>query len=248
MGSQAHLLCCGRFDGLVRERHMGGTYVTTDLGRPLIFRSEANNWEWGLPGNGGAKSWGDPEWHEYALQPDGRYEGDYFHADESKPFAEEKKRQVEGYDFESWSAIQLMNGRPDSFWEAVDVVEPLDGPIAAGGSWGNPYDEEDDLRDPIYPVDLAHAYEGGLVELQVEEVLSGGVRFFPEFVEEDELVGGQKSVRIPMLVKKPSLPFLEGETITARVVGVSTTPPKKKERTLDGRKYVFLLVEVIAWR
>lgn len=239
MPSEANLLCCGHFQNKVQAKHMGGTFVNTDIGRPLVFRSEVNNWEMKLP-NG---SWGDPGWHDYCLTPEGLYDGDVIYS--------------EGFFVGNHDTIineglrAYFDGEEESFWEAIEV-ESRDGPITAGGSWGNPddayYDDEDDLREPNCPVELSRAYEGDLVEIQVERVLSDGIRFSSEFVEEDELVNRQRSIRIPRLVKKPSLPFLEGETITARVVDVSTTPPKKKKKTLDGRKYVFLFVEIVAWR
>jgi len=240
MASQANLLCCPSFDKTVQAKHMGGIYVQTDLGRTPKFVSKENGWELGLP-NG---SWGDPEWHDYCLNPDGRFDGDCFHGDEGKPFAKEKKRQIEGYDFESWGA--LMDNPDTTPWEEMGAVEPRDDPC---GAYYNSEDEH--LNVPADFINFLCAFivrKGDLIDLKVEKVLSGGVRFFSERVKEDGLVGGQRSIRIPLLRNKPSLPFLEGETVTARVTGVSTKPPKKKSQTDDGRKYVFLLVEVVAVR
>ncbi len=226
MPSEANLLCCSGFDKKVQEKHMGGTHATTDLGRPLISSNGTP-----LPGRGGAKSWGDPDWHDYARQPNGLFDGDAIHS--------------EGFFVGNHEAIieegsrTYLDGTQESFWEAMDVVEPWDGPFDA---LYDPEDEDDSLADAFI------LRKGDLIKIQVEKVFSGGVRFFSESVEEDELVGGQRSVRVPLLRRKTWLPFLEGETVTVKVVGISTKPPKKKSQTTDGRKYVFLLVEVVAWR
>jgi len=234
MASQANLLCCPSFDKTVQAKHMGGIYVQTDLGRTPKFVSKENGWELGLP-NG---SWGDPEWHDYCLTPEGLYEGEAVYSEGF--FIGNHDEIIEN------GLCYYPDGTQDSFWEEMGVVEPRDDPC---GAYYNSEDEH--LNVPADFINFLCAFivrKGDLIDLKVEKVLSGGVRFFSERVKEDGLVGGQRSIRIPLLRNKPSLPFLEGETVTARVTGVSTKPPKKKSQTDDGRKYVFLLVEVVAVR
>jgi len=247
MPSDAFLLaekdCHGKteryvYKGYIGERHFGGVFVNADTGRPLEIGCSSGG-KMGLPGN---NTWGNRDWHEYCLTPDGLFEGDVLSDDGYNSKAKDERGRDKTW--EELLSFDPTKGETDNLWELAGLVEPWNPEDLYGDEEGYEYEA---MKWSGGPVSLSLAGKGDQIELVVMDVsMAGEVRFVAEFVEQDELVG-DRSIRIFNLISSNGYPpFLVGETVTAVVKTVHIAPASK--RTKDGRGYIFFGVDVVAFR